>query len=278
MQIYGIDFTSKPSRRKPLTCISCTLEGDHLIAGDLIEWPRLEEFEDALKQSGPWIAGIDFPFGQARKFIETIGWPKTWAGYVNHVSSMTREEFREALEDYKKDRQNGDKEHRRQTDIIARSISPQKLYGTPVGLMFFEGAPRLRKAKVTIPGLQDGDTSRIIIEAYPSVLARQFIGRRSYKQDAKNKQTQDQYKSRIDIMTAVSNNELQIRYGLKLTAPCALVDDPTGDRLDALLCAIQAAWAYTQKDNNYGAPQTLDVLEGWIADPSLSNGRDSGVA
>lgn len=61
---------------------------------------------------------------------------------VDHVSSMDRKAFRKALDDYRTPRQPGDKEHRRHTDIAAGSISPQKLYGTPVGLMFFEGAPR----------------------------------------------------------------------------------------------------------------------------------------
>lgn len=56
----------------------------------------------------------------------------------------------------------GDKEHRRVTDIAAGSISPQKIYGVPVGLMFFEGAPRLIKSGVTIPILQTGDPSRIV--------------------------------------------------------------------------------------------------------------------
>ncbi len=189
MQIYGIDFTSSPSARKPLTCVSCRLEADHLIAGDLIEWTCFEDFETALRQQGPWIAGIDFPFGQARTLIETIGWPKTWSGYVDHVASMPRSEFRKVLDEYRNDRKPGDKEHRRQTDITAGSISPQKLYGTPVGLMFHEGAPRLRAANVTIPGLHDGDPNRVTIEAYPGALARQLIGRRSYKQDTKKKQT-----------------------------------------------------------------------------------------
>jgi hypothetical protein len=55
------------------------------------------------------------------------------------------------LEVYRSHRPFGDKEHRRKTDIAASSISPQKLYGVPVGLMFFEGAPRLVKSGVTIP-------------------------------------------------------------------------------------------------------------------------------
>ena len=43
--------------------------------------------------------------------------------------------------------------------------------------------------------------------------------------------------------------------------------------LDALLCAIQAAWAQTQEYNKYGLPEDADPLEGWIADPTItSNG------
>jgi hypothetical protein len=46
-----------------------------------------------------------------------------------------------------------------------------------------------------------------------------------------------------------------------------LADDPSGDSLDALLCAVQAAWSWTQRRNNYGEPEGSDTLEGWIADP-----------
>ena len=44
--------------------------------------------------------------------------------------------LRQALDTYRAGRAYGDKEHQRRTDIAARSISPQKLYGVPVGLMF----------------------------------------------------------------------------------------------------------------------------------------------
>lgn len=30
MKIYGIDFTSRPQRSKPITCMGCELEGTHL--------------------------------------------------------------------------------------------------------------------------------------------------------------------------------------------------------------------------------------------------------
>lgn len=47
------------------------------------------------------------------------------------------------------------------------------------------------------------------------------------------------------------------------------VTDPTGDQLDSFLCALQAAWAFTQNRNNYGIPREVDMLEGWIVDPTL---------
>jgi hypothetical protein len=58
---------------------------------------------------------------------------------------------------------------------------------------------------------------------------------------------------------------------LVLSAPLKqeFIDDPMGDTLDALLCAIQAAWAYTQREHGYGIPATCDPLEGWIVDPEM---------
>jgi hypothetical protein len=267
MKIYGIDFTSRPQRSKAITCMGCELEGTHLHAQKLEEWTSFKEFEDGLNRPGPWIAGIDFPFGQSRTFIENIGWPKTWSGYVSHVASLTRETFRNELTDYKALRSVGDKEHRRATDIKAGSISRQKLYGVPVALMFYEGAPRIQKSGASIPGLQLGDPQRIIVESYPGILARTLIGRRGYKQDTKRKQTEDQLEARAEMLRKITSGALTKSHGLTVTAPMNLADDPGADHLDALLSAIQAAWAYTQKDSNFGAPKALDALEGWIADP-----------
>lgn len=267
MKIYGIDFTSRPKCSKPITCLAATLEDNLLRAEKLSEWQNFSKFEQGLKRPGPWIAGIDFPFGQSRTFIENIGWPENWRDYVEHARTLGRKDFRAALDDYRANRPFGDKEHRRTTDITSGSISPQKLYGTPVGLMFFEGAPRLIDAGVTIPELQEGDPDRIVVEAYPGVLARRLIGRRSYKNDTKKKQTQDQFEARQEILRKIKNDALIQDYGLKVQAPDSLADDPSGDELDALLCAIQAAWAWTQRVSCYGAPATVDPIEGWIADP-----------
>ncbi|HEV2898892.1 MAG TPA: DUF429 domain-containing protein [Pseudaminobacter sp.] len=269
LKVLGIDFTSSPCRRKPLTCLYCTFEDGVLEAGDLEEWASFDLLEPALQTPGPWIAGIDFPFGQSRKFIENIGWPGNWADYATLAGSLGRAEFCATLKNYSAARPFGDKEHRRKTDIAASSISPQKLHGVPVGLMFFEGARRLVEAGVTIPGLRQGDPERIVVEAYPGALARQLISRTSYKNDSRGKQTQSQFEMRHRLLALILDGRLERSHAVTVKAPRSLADDPTGDQLDALFCAIQAAWAWTLRSERYGAPKSLDPLEGWIADPSL---------
>jgi hypothetical protein len=157
MRIYGIDFTSTPNRRKPLTCAVCELDDQVLSFVELQTWSSFDGFEASLACPGPWVAGLDFPFGQASRFIETIGWPKLWRDYVTHAASLGRAGFRSALDAYRSGRDVGDKEHRRSVDVLAGSISPQKLYGVPVGLMFFEGARRLVASGMTIPGVMIGE-------------------------------------------------------------------------------------------------------------------------
>ncbi len=270
MDVYGVDFTSRPSRAKPITCLRCRLEDGVLRAGDMDAFADFGAFELMLKRPGRWIAGLDFPFGQARKFIVEIGWPQTWEDYVRCAGELEREDFRAELEEYRRDRADGDKEHRRATDIAAGSISPQKLYGTPVALMFFEGAPRLIRAGVTIPHMQAGDPDRIVVETYPGVLARQIIGKRSYKNDAVAKQTPDLLKARRDLLDGLCEGALRAELGFDISADPRLCEDPGGDQLDALLCAVQAAWAWQNRADGYGAPPAVDPLEGWIADPLVS--------
>ena len=42
----------------------------------------------------------------------------------------------------------------------------------------------------------------------------------------------------------------------------SILADPSGDRLDAVLCAAWAAWALARP--GWGLPADLDPVEGWI--------------
>ena len=151
MDVYGIDFTSRPRKPKPITCRHCRLEGDLVRALAPSDLTSFTAFEAALDRPGPWIAGIDFPFGQARRFVDDVRWPTPWKDYVRHADGLGKAGFEAILNAYRKAQPEGAKEHRRRTDIIAGALSPQKLYFIPVGKMFFQGAPRLLHAGVEIP-------------------------------------------------------------------------------------------------------------------------------
>jgi hypothetical protein len=49
---------------------------------------------------------------------------------------------------------------------------------------------------------------------------------------------------------------------LKAKHKAALIEDGSGDLLDAAICALQACWAARRR--NYGLPVALVPAEGWI--------------
>lgn len=269
MDIYGIDFTSSPGRKKPIACLHCRLDGKKLRVHESAVWTAFTDFEDMLKKPGPWIAGIDFPFGLPRRFLNDVKWPLAWRDYVLHAESLGKVRFERALRDYKESQPTGHKQPRRRTDELAGGLSPLKLDYQPVGKMFFQGAPRLVHTGVAIPGLQAGNCERTVVEAYPGVLAR-TVTKLSYKHDKPNKQVVEHHDERFHILEALTSGSLKAKYGFNVVVNdkqhAELVEDPTGDRLDALLCAVQAAWAWCNREILFGSSQ-IDRIEGWIADP-----------
>jgi len=144
-----------------------------------------------------------------------------------------------------------------------------KWVNPPVAYMLHAGLPLLLDAGVHLPGLHAGDPRRVALEAYPGLLAREVLQRRSYKSDDRAKQTPDRLIARKDLVNALELG--QTRLGLRLKLSHAqrdiLVDDASGDSLDAVLCLLQAAWAqqrHAEGDALYGLPPGLDPLEGWI--------------
>jgi predicted RNase H-like nuclease len=130
--------------------------------------------------------------------------------------------------------------------------------------MFLEGAPRLLDAGVSVPGLHAGDPARIALEAYPGLAVR-ALTRQPYKNDAKGKQTSAQRAARSDIVSALrAGRPLAIRLRCSSTLDRALIEDASGDSLDAAICALQAAWAHARQASGLGLPAAIDPVEGWI--------------
>ena len=263
--LIGVDFTSAPRPAKPITVAHGHLDGDVLHLDRLSALPGWPGFEALLRAPGPWLGAFDFPFGLPREGLAALGWPATdWAALVRHVATLDKAAFRAALDADRQRRPMGARYPPRRTDAAARSHSPMKLVNPPVGLMFFEGAPRLLAAGCTLPGLHAGDPQRIAVEAYPGLLARR-ITPASYKSDTPGKQTAARHTARHAIVTALTDGAAGLPLALTAAQQAHLVDDPRGDWLDAVLALVQAAGCARRRAPHFGAPADADPLEGWIA-------------
>ena len=272
MRINGVDFTSAPGRRKPLIVLGCTLSGDSLRVEDSETLTDFGGFEDFLQRRGPWVCGMDFPFGQPRSLLSALGWSEKWEGYVGEVGRLPKEEFEERIRADMAKRPAGSKWRYRLADRRSGSSSAMMLFRVPVGKMFYQGAPRLLASGVRVEPCRRNGDARVAVEAYPAVVARRFLGRTAYKRDAAP-DTPERRSARQKLLAGLESAVLSNIYGLKLEMDARwreeFVGDPSADALDSLLCAVQAAWAYEKRDENYGVPPECDPDEGWILDPAL---------
>ncbi|HYF61003.1 MAG TPA: DUF429 domain-containing protein [Burkholderiaceae bacterium] len=275
MRVAGVDFTSAPRPRKPITVALA----DAPSAGDAtLRLARIDaladfaSFEAWLREPGPWVAAFDFPFGFARDFVAAQGWPldgpDAWAGIVGRVAALTRAELVGRCRAWCDARPVGDKFAHRACDATAGSSASMKWVNPPVALMLHAGAPRLLAAGVTLPGLHERgtDPARVALEGYPGLPARAVLGRASYKSDDPRHRDCDARRAgRERLVAALEAGAhpfgLRVDFGAE-RARC--VEEPGADRLDAVLCMVQAAWARERRDAHWGLPVREDRIEGWI--------------
>jgi hypothetical protein len=240
---------------------------------DAIEtFESLDTWGERLLSPGPWVGGFDLPFGLPRELVQVLGWPTDWRACMAHYGGLSREAIRDAFAAFCDARPVGAKFAHRAADEPAGSSPSMKWVNPPVAFMMHAGVPRLIAAGVQLPGLCEGDPQRVALEAYPGLLARSVLGSASYKSDDKAKQTPERLIARKTLINALENGQAPILQaaGLRLKLSHAqrdtLADDASGDRLDAVLCLLQAAWALQQHQRGHprwGLP-AFDPLEGWI--------------
>ncbi len=278
MQIIGCDFSSSPTKRKPVVVAfseeissqigQSPLQNMRCVLSKLERFEALDDWSTWLQLDAQWVGGFDLPFGLPRELVETLHWPTDWLACMQHYASLSREEIRTTFKAFCDARPVGGKFAHRAADLPAGSSPSMKWVNPPVAYMLHAGVPRLIAAGCHFPGLHKGNQSKVALEAYPGLLAREIIGARSYKSDDKSKQTPERLIARKDILTALENGQTRLKVRLKLSNAQReqLIDDASGDSLDAALCMLQAHWAYGQHlagEKNYGLPK-FDGLEGWI--------------
>ncbi len=261
--LHGIDFTSAPRRRKGITIATGRLAGGRFRLEALTTLHDFAAFADWLRQPGPWLGGFDFPFSFPRELIMLLGWPTDWPALIRHVAGIGRPQLRETFQSVCNARPVGRKFIHRASDLPAGPSSPMKWVNPPVAWMLHAGAPLLLDANVHIPFMHEGDRSRIALEAYPGMVARS-ITRASYKNDAPAMQTPERHAARAAIVRALEAGDYPQQVPLDAGQfRRQLLDDGSGDLLDAVLCALLAVWAWQRREHDFGLPPH-DGLEGWI--------------
>jgi len=265
VEMWGIDFSSAPSAKKPIVVARGVLVGAVLRLQRLDPLTKLSDFETLLAAPGPWLGAFDFPFGLPRAFVRAQGLGDTAQAVISGLQARcpTRMAFRALVDTWGNTQPAGLRLLHRMTDSAMpglSSTSPLQTRYVPVGFMYYEGFSRLLAAGVNVPALHAGDAARTALEGYPGLLAYELVGRRSYKND----DSAERLLARKDILEALEQGRTRLKLRLKLTPAQAgaLVADISGDRLDAVLCMAQAAWASQQP--RWGQPKQVDPVEGWI--------------
>ena len=150
MKIFGIDFTSAPRGTKPITVAEGEFKKGTLTLQQIHTLSDFDEFEKFLNQKGPWVAGIDFPFGLPGAFLSALGLPHDWRNYVQTLTRRSRTEFEKKIKTFKSRHSSPYKEPLRFTDVLASAQSPLKLVNAPVAKMFYEGSRRILKSGASI--------------------------------------------------------------------------------------------------------------------------------
>ncbi len=262
--LAGIDFTSRPTPRKPITVALGHLQRGVLRLERIEAHTGFDSFARWLRTPGPWLGVFDLPFGLPRELVLALGWPTDWLALMRHYAALSREEIRATFAAFCDARPAGGKFAHRAVDRPAGSSPSMKWVNPPVAYMLHAGVPLLIEAGVHLPGLHAGDADRVALEGYPGLLAREVLGARSYKSDDRARQTPERLIARIDLIDALDQGRTRLALRLKLSHAQRedLIADASGDRLDAVLCLVQAAWASTRP--NHGLPAAIDPLEGWI--------------
>jgi hypothetical protein len=281
LPLIGVDFSSRPTRRKPIVVAHGRLQGQALQLQRLETFDTLEGFATLLLRPGPWVGGFDLPFGLPRELVEQLGWPTDWRACIAHYAAQDRARLRDTFAAFCDDRPAGAKFAHRACDRPAGSSPSMKWVNPPVAWMLHAGVPMLLAAGVRMPAHEadasaqrvarsdderaaQADDERIALEAYPGLLARELIGARSYKSDDAARQTPERLIARKDLVDALEQGRSRLGVRLRLSTALreALVDDARGDALDAAMCLLQAGWATRQP--RWGLPAGVDALEGWI--------------
>ena len=96
-ELWGCDFSSAPSRRKPVLLACGRLRAGRVLLERLESFETQAGFGDRLAEPGHWVGGFDLPFGLPRELVQALGWPTDWAACMAHYAALDRAAIRDAF-------------------------------------------------------------------------------------------------------------------------------------------------------------------------------------
>ncbi|MDH4379228.1 MAG: DUF429 domain-containing protein [Vampirovibrionales bacterium] len=285
-QLWGIDFTSAPCKKKPIVSAKASLFDGDLSINDICYWQSLTDFQEFLSQTSqpPWLASVDIPLGMPTQFLEDLQWPtSSWHACLMAIKALPKPQFKETMATFQAEQPTGKKQPKRLCDALAKAQSPTKLHYIPTALMLYEGATRIATASnVSVWPCRVIETSnQRLVEAYPALVLRSISAQhqkklRPYKSDTQKSDTKpsDDHKCEREwLVNQLTSPGIKSSYGVSLTCSNtikqAMIEDATGDTLDSVACCIQAAWAYHHWEKLSHYFPNASSVEGWIVDPTL---------
>ncbi len=248
MVIHGVDFTSRPSNRKPITVASA--ESHRVVA--LRSFSSLDGFE-AWLHSATGVVGIDAPFGYPIELCIDVFESRNWIEIASELSSFGPKDriapLAARVETFRNARPPGDKEPKRLTDRESKSASAMKFFQPPVGRMAARLLPILLRTTHNVLPVRPSSSPVTIVEIYPAKWVRENGEGAAYKDrpDSENARRALLGKTRFEFSA-----EIEAR----------VLNDKQGDMMDAIIACQQVAdWLES------GSPMRVDdqiQLEGWI--------------
>lgn len=247
MRYIGVDFTSSPSRRKPI--VTATLDTSE-VRFTTLESPT--EFREwFLVQDG--LLGIDAPFGYPVELCQEVFGRTVWSTVAEQLATIKLHDRHDGLEaqvkDFRDRRPEGKKEPRRLTDIEAKAFSAMKFGRPPVGRMAARLIPILHESSFNIAPVRMNASPVTVVEVYPGRYVKDTFGAVVYKGEKSSATTRKQILESTGISVSESDRAL-------------ILEDEEADYLDALIAVRQLKdW----HEKGRWLPLSDQVrLEGWI--------------
>ena len=96
-RLLGCDFSSSPSKRKPIVVAWGEFAGDRVSLKSLEQYPTLSAFSDCLQINREWVGGFDLPFGLPRELVLSLGWPTAWHACMQHYAQQMNRSWKPLL-------------------------------------------------------------------------------------------------------------------------------------------------------------------------------------